>query len=39
MMEAIAEPGDGCEAYFHFREELGNVKRIGWIREIFGGCV
>jgi hypothetical protein len=27
MMDAIAEPGDGCDAYFHFREEFGIVKR------------
>jgi hypothetical protein len=28
-MGAAAEPRDGCEAYFHYREEWENVKRVG----------
>ena len=28
---AAAKPRDGCEAYYHYREEWGNVKPLGWI--------
>ena len=28
---AAAEPRDGCEAYYDYREEWGNVKRVGWV--------
>ena len=29
-MGAAARPRDGCEAYFHYREDLVNVKRVTW---------